>query len=186
MDKLPLGAITPLVITAPDITAPGQYVLPSRTVTFDLDGLGAAPWQWVTPETGILVWDPENRGDIRSAAQLFGNYTFRMIWRDGFHALSILDDDADGQVSGAELEGLALWHDANGNAVSEPGEVRPIQDHGVQSLHLDDVVPVEGMPLRPTASSCATAPSATSGTGSRARKAGGSRRWSRRCEGFSE
>jgi len=37
-------------------------------------------------------------------------------------------------LSGKELGGLALWHDANGNGVWDPGEVKPFAEYGILSL----------------------------------------------------
>jgi hypothetical protein len=37
-------------------------------------------------------------------------------------------------VRGAELRGLALWHDRNRNGVSERGEVRPVAAWGIEAL----------------------------------------------------
>jgi hypothetical protein len=65
---------------------------------------------------------------------MFGNVTFWIFWRDGYAALGSLDDDQDGALRGAELRGLALWQDRNGNGVSEPGEVQPVTDWGITSL----------------------------------------------------
>ena len=44
-------------------------------------------------------------------------------------ALAALDDNGDGVLSGKELDGLALWHDANGNGVCDPGEVKPLSEY---------------------------------------------------------
>ena len=71
---------------------------------------------------------------IASARQLFGTYTFQIFWDDGFQALASLDDDRDGVLRGEELKGIALWFDENGNAVSDPGEVQPLEVHGVRAL----------------------------------------------------
>src|SRR5882672_3151354 len=56
------------------------------------------------------------------------------FWRDGYNALAALDEDSDGVLRGAELRGLALWHDGNGNGVSEPGEVRPLEAFGITAI----------------------------------------------------
>ena len=57
-----------------------------------------------------------------------------MFWDTGYEALAALDDDRDGRLSGKELAGLALWHDANGNGVSDAGEVKPLADYGIVAL----------------------------------------------------
>ncbi len=46
----------------------------------------------------------------------------------------VINDKGDGVLSGAELKGLALWNDADGDGVSEPGEVIPVEVLGITSL----------------------------------------------------
>jgi hypothetical protein len=48
---------------------------------------------------------------IRDARQLFGSRTWWIFFRDGYEALSVLDDNRDGQLTGAEMEGIAVWVD---------------------------------------------------------------------------
>jgi hypothetical protein len=33
-----------------------------------------------------------------------------------------------------ELKGLALWHDANGDGVCDPGEVKPLSEYGIVAV----------------------------------------------------
>ena len=51
-----------------------------------------------------------------------------------YEALTTLDDNTDGQLDGAELRHLALWCDANGNGISESGELTSLTDAGIASL----------------------------------------------------
>jgi hypothetical protein len=39
-----------------------------------------------------MVWDPQEKGDIRSGAELIGSNTFQIIWKNGYEVLSALDD----------------------------------------------------------------------------------------------
>ncbi len=103
-------------------------------VTFDADGTGLREWSWITNDAAWLVTDPKATGKIESGLQLFGNVTFWMFWTDGYAALRALDDDRDGELTGKELAGLALWHDTNGNGVSDPGEVKPLADYGIAAV----------------------------------------------------
>ena len=57
-----------------------------------------------------------------------------VFWQDGYQALSALDNDRNGRLEGSELAGLALWHDANGNGVSDAGEVRSVDAHGIVAI----------------------------------------------------
>jgi hypothetical protein len=104
-------------------------------------------------ETPLLVFDPEKTGMIHDGSQLFGNYTFggkdavgkknislrsgeyrSETWADGFEAMSMLDRNGDGVLSGTELDGLGIWFDYNQNGVSDPGEVISLAEAGVTEL----------------------------------------------------
>jgi hypothetical protein len=125
-------AITPIVTPVSDANRLDALVDPEARVLFDLDGSGLPKtWSWITPAGAWLVWDPRGTGRITSGLQLFGAVTWWMFWHDGYEALEALDDDGNGVLEGAELKGLALWRDANGNGVSEPGEVRPLNEYGI-------------------------------------------------------
>jgi tetratricopeptide (TPR) repeat protein len=124
--------VTPLAIPLEDGLTSAD-VRRASPVTFDVDGSGfARSWSWVQPNAGWLVWAPTGRVD--SALQLFGSVTFWLFWNDGYQALSALDDDRDGSLSGAELKGLAVWRDANSNGVSEAGELLPLGELGIVAL----------------------------------------------------
>jgi hypothetical protein len=128
-------AITPILIPLFPFNDFGELLNPNAHVAFDLDGTGVAgQWAWITPRAAWLVYDPECSGRITSGLQMFGNVTFWIFWRDGYEALRSLDDNGDGILSGEELRGLALWRDENGNGISEPGEVTPIEAFGITSL----------------------------------------------------
>lgn len=121
----------------------------SAVVSFPLE-LGATDhwFQWKASEKApLLVYDPEHTNTVRSAAQLFGHWTFggqRVAglgsfvptqWRNGFEPLATLDHDGDTFLTGAELKPLALWFDENRNGVSEAGEVRSLHSMGVTKIN---------------------------------------------------
>ncbi len=138
-DKLMLASIrrpiTPILIPLQPETPFEELVDPAANVAFDLDGSGLEQrWGWITPKAAWLVFDQEGTGRITSGLQMFGNVTFWLFWRDGYDALSSLDDNGDGRLSGSELRGLSLWHDLNGNGISDPGEVRPLADYGITAI----------------------------------------------------
>jgi hypothetical protein len=139
-------AVTPILVPLADDTLLSDLVDTNATVTFDLDGSGTPrPWSWITPKAAWLVFDRDAQGQITSALQMFGNVTFWIFWRDGYAALSSLDDDHDGALQGPELQGIALWHDQNANGVSEPGEVRPVADWGLTAISCRGEPHVGGM-----------------------------------------
>ena len=108
---------------------------PDKTVDFDLRGYGPREsWPWVKPDLGFLVWDPGESGQIESARQMFGSYTFQIFWRTGYDALRALDDNDDGLLSGSELDGISVWFDRNGDAVAQKDEVVPLRRLGIVSI----------------------------------------------------
>ena len=129
------GAITPIVFTTHPAAALGELLTPDHVVDFPLRGWGPdGHWPWVKAGTAILVWNPSRSGHIASGAQLFGGYTWELFWKTGYEPLAVLDADGDGELRGAELDGLAAWFDRNGNGISDPGEVQPLRDIGVVAL----------------------------------------------------
>jgi hypothetical protein len=139
-------AITPIFFALDLGRSFGELVDPKAGVAFDLDGSGLPRrWGWISPRAAWLVFDPQRRGQITSGLQLFGNVTFWVFWKNGYEALSSLDDNHDGMLTGAELEGLAAWQDVNGNGVSDPGEVTPLRALGVEGLSTDGYTNADGL-----------------------------------------
>jgi tetratricopeptide (TPR) repeat protein len=134
MDSKP-RAITPIAVPLSDDVAVGSIVDPLSRVRFDADGSRLdREWTWITPGAGWLVYDADGHGVITSALQLFGNVTFWLFWSNGYDALRALDDDGSGELDGAELERLSIWHDRDSDGVSDTGEVRPLGSYGIVSL----------------------------------------------------
>lgn len=128
--------ITPLVIPVQPISTWDHRISqPGSATQFDLAGNGSGfTWPWIRPNYAFLVWDPEGSGQITSGRQLFGSGTFWMMFDNGFDALASLDDNLDGWVMGRELLGISVWHDRNGNAASDLGEVLPMQNYSITGL----------------------------------------------------
>jgi hypothetical protein len=127
--------ITPIAVPLGDGVTAGAIAADDASVLFDADGSGIPKrWTWIRANAAWLVFDRHGTGEVRSALQLFGSVTFWLFWPTGYEALRALDDDGDGEIRGAELDGFALWHDRNGNGASERGEVRPVCDWGIVSI----------------------------------------------------
>jgi tetratricopeptide (TPR) repeat protein len=135
LQKLP-RAVTPVAIPLKDNLTAADLEDRGASVAFDADGSGLQrKWTWINRTSAAwLVHDPKRTGKVDSALQMFGGVTFWLFWETGFDAMASLDDNGDGVLSGKELDGLALWHDANGNGVSDPGEVKPLAEYGIVSL----------------------------------------------------
>jgi tetratricopeptide (TPR) repeat protein len=135
-------AITPIVIPLARRLAVEDLVDRSAAVAFDADGSGLRrSWTWITPDAGWLVFDSRQTRQIQSGLQLFGSVTFWLFWDNGYEAMRSLDDDADGRLRGRELAGLAIWRDANGNGISEPGDVVPLAAWDIVELSCEAAGP---------------------------------------------
>jgi hypothetical protein len=150
LEKIPQGMVTPLALALKPVAHLGDLMRPGSAVEFDLRGFGQMErWEWMKPELGLLVWDPLDRREIRSGRQLFGHYTFRIFRENGYDALAALDDNGDGKLSGAELIGIAVWFDRNGDGVSAKDEVTPILELGIEALECRATALDERHPMNP-------------------------------------
>lgn len=151
LKKLKMGAITPLVFsTRGDDKQLKQVVNESASVAFDLRGMGEeTSWPWLQSHAAFLVWDGDGSGTIRDGRQLFGTYTWGVFWRDGFEAISMLDDDGDGTINGAELKGIRVWQDLNGNAACDSSEVRDLSEMGIRAIRCSATGMDGSSPLAP-------------------------------------
>ena len=135
--RMPM-AISPMIFPLKEPLPCSDLIDTTVRVCFDMDGMGGNfLWPWVKPNTAFLVWDPSNDGQITSGRQLFGNVTWWMFWENGYQPIAALDDDGNGWLEGAELDGIAIWHDTDSDAVSDRGEVSPAN----RSIHRICVAP---------------------------------------------
>jgi len=143
-------AITPILISFDRHATLSDLVSPERHVPFDLAGDGLKhSWPWVKPTTGILVWDPKHTGKITSGLQLFGNVTWWLFWKDGYDPLDALDNNHNGWLEGAELQGISVWFDRNSNAISDPGEVVSLSSLGIKRIATHSAGLSDGVPANP-------------------------------------
>jgi len=118
--------------------------IPTTLVNFDLDNSHIKKFfTWRASERSpLIVFDPEKKGIIQSATQLFGQWTFggqgnNLPWQNGFQALRKLDANSDSALLGAELSALSLWFDRNQDGISDTGEVLDLTSYGILKISLD-------------------------------------------------
>ena len=126
--------ISPIVVPLVDARF-DELVDYASSVGWNFSGQQVAPPRgWLRDNAAWLVWDPNRRAHITSGFDMIGERAWGVFWRDGFEALRALDDNRDGELTGGELGGLALWRDENGDGVSQADEVRALSAYGVQAL----------------------------------------------------
>lgn len=114
---------------------------------FDLAASGAATRTgWVGAGDGLLAIDANGNGSIDDGSELFGQVTFGASFADGFAALSTLDADRDGAITGADprFGQLVVWLDENGDGRGGPEEWRTLPQLGIERLSLGAQARVRG------------------------------------------
>ena len=107
-------------------------------IHFDHDGNEFSELSgWVGADDGLLVRDLNRVGVIETGNELFGANTRLsngQFARNGFEALKEYDANADGMISGGELQSLSVWRDINKNGATDDGELQSASRAGVQSI----------------------------------------------------
>jgi hypothetical protein len=131
----PAREVTPIVFSRSGKQTLKQLEDKESCTTFDLDGTRRGTcWSWLTPDAGLLVWDPEGTGEVKNGWQLFGSVSFFMFFQHGYQALAALDDDGDGWLAGKELPGIAVWTDTNSDGHPQPEEVQSLDSVGIARI----------------------------------------------------
>lgn len=109
----------------------------TTTTFFDIDGDGfAEQTAWVGGDDGLLVRDLDASGTIDSVDELFGSPTI-----DGFAKLALLDDNGDSIINQYDdaWGSLRVWNDANGDAITQTGELLTLSSLDIVSIDLAGV-----------------------------------------------
>ncbi|RYG96210.1 MAG: calcium-binding protein [Alphaproteobacteria bacterium] len=110
---------------------------------FDLDNDGFRERvAWSLKNDGFLVRDLNGNGEIDNGTELFGtgNVDSNGIRNgaDGFAVLRTLDSNMDGIISSVDIDfaTLRVWVDANGDAITDAGELKSLEELGLVSISL--------------------------------------------------
>lgn len=119
---------------------------------FDLDSDGfAEQTAWVGADDGLLVRDLNANGRIDDAGELFGSPSI-----DGFALLAQLDTNGDLIIDANDddWDDLRIWKDANGDAITDEGELLTLASLDIVSIDLAGVSPststISGNPISHT------------------------------------
>ncbi|EAR20406.1 calcium-binding protein [Nitrococcus mobilis] len=103
------------------------------------DGVATASG-WIDTDDGLLVMDRNGNGAIDDGRELFGEATRSGdgTAADGFAALADLDSNTDGRIDAADADfaKLRIWQEANGDGVSQAGELHTLEEMGISALNL--------------------------------------------------
>jgi len=109
---------------------------------FDHDANGFAEQSgWVGKDDGLLVWDRNGNGRIDSGRELFGDQTLLktgQLAANGFAALAEWDGNGDGKIDAGDAvwANLQVWKDADGDGVTDAGELHALNEIGITALNL--------------------------------------------------
>jgi hypothetical protein len=138
-----IAGLTPLVL---DLDANGIRTLSQANgVNFDLDNDGNIDKAgWVGRGDGLLARDISGDGVINHGGELFGEGTVMPDGskaKDGYQALAALDSNLDGLINAHDpaFRSLTVWADANGNGLTDAGELKSLDNLGIKSIGLDAV-----------------------------------------------
>ncbi len=117
----------------------GQYLPHPKTfksegaVMFDFYGNGfPVATEWVGLQDGLLCRPQEGQ-------RLNGTHLFSTSngYDNGYEEMASLDQDKSGALEGAELEGLCVWQDRDGNGRADEGELQSVQELGITSINVN-------------------------------------------------
>lgn len=96
---------------------------------------------WADRGDGFLVYDRNGDGTIDHAGEFFGDKTLLAdgtYAENGFLALAQYDENGDGVIDGTDtiFSKLAVWQDANGNGITEEGELKSLSELGIVDIEI--------------------------------------------------
>lgn len=108
-------------------------------VKFDIDADGHKDQVAWTKTDGILAFDVDGNGKIDNGSEIFTPNFAGGAHAGGVAALSTLDVNHDGKIDASDtgFDKLLVWQDANGNGVSDEGELKGLHDYGITGISLD-------------------------------------------------
>ncbi|MEA3015542.1 MAG: large repetitive protein, partial [Sphingomonadales bacterium] len=116
-----------------------SFLTADAGVTFDLDGDGTAEATgWLTAGDGLLVLDLDGSGAIEDGTEVLSETFLGLDFANSLDALRFLDDNEDGVIDAGDeaYSTLRLWADADGDGVSDAGELHGFAEMGIVSIDL--------------------------------------------------
>ncbi len=108
------------------------------SAAFDMNGDGVADdTGWVGRDDGLLVIDRNNDGEINNVSEL-SLASEDADANSAMEALAALDNNNDRVIDAKDVRfgELKVWIDANGNGVTDAGELKTLEEVGITSINL--------------------------------------------------
>jgi len=105
-------------------------------VRFQIDGKGVdRRTAFVSGGDAFLALDRNGNGVIDSGRELFGD---QQGAKNGIEELRKFDENRDGIIDKRDsvFNQLLLYRENNGDGVSQPGELKSLEQHGIAAIHL--------------------------------------------------
>ncbi|MDJ0583096.1 hypothetical protein [Crocosphaera sp.] len=133
--------IDPLIIDLDD-NGINLINLDNSLIRFDFDADGYAEnTAWVSPEDAILTLDLNQDGTINNITEVFSEYFNDGSPNSGLDALATLDSNQNGIISATDTQfnQILVWQDINQDGISQPDELKTLNDHGITSINLNGI-----------------------------------------------
>lgn len=132
------AAVSPIIL---DLDGDGIEITPLHQSTtfydYNLDGV-VGRTAWIGSGDGLLVFDGDNSNTVNNAGEFVFTQHSRMFRRDMWAVRVMFDTNGDGKLSAtdANFAKLKVWIDADGDAISDPGELKSLTQLGITSIAL--------------------------------------------------
>jgi len=145
----PIPRRDPLVLDTDKDGFISTIALKDSNTYFDITGDGIKEKvSWIGANDGILAYDKNGNGKIDGIDEVFGNLT-----TSGFDELKqLIDSNHDGKIDRRDelFNRLRIWHDNNGDGISQKEELVSLKDEGIKSIDVENVVTTDkASKLRP-------------------------------------
>ncbi len=149
-----------------DLDGDGLEIRPETILSphFDMDGDGFAERAgWIKGDDAFLVRDLNANGKIDDITEMFGTTTM-----SGYAHMATLDLNTDGKIDSADAvwADLKLWRDADGDGITDSGELLTLASQNIASIDVvpDNTVPQAGPNYAVTATGVYTRDDNSTGT----------------------
>jgi Ca2+-binding RTX toxin-like protein len=137
----PDGSISPIEPIILDLDGDGIEIVPLKKsgTYFDYNGDGVVGHTaWIGSGDGFLVFDADDSNTVNRASEfVFAQWSY-IAARDMWALRAVFDTNQDEKLSATDkdFDKFKVWVDADGDAVTDPGELKTLRSLGLTSIPL--------------------------------------------------